>query len=76
MNMASKEGKVRIRHFIADYGIVIAFVALCLVLSFASENFLTWPNWVNILRQTSINGILAIGMTYVILTKGIDLSVG
>ena len=76
MNMASKEGKVRIKHFIADYGIVIAFVALCLVLSFASENFLTWPNWVNILRQTSINGILAIGMTYVILTKGIDLSVG
>lgn len=59
-----------------DYGIIIAFVALCLVLSIINENFMTWENWVNVLRQTSINGILAIGMTYVILTKGIDLSVG
>ena len=61
---------------LSEYGIVIAFVVLCIVLSFANENFMTWGNWVNVLRQTSINGILAIGMTYVILTKGIDLSVG
>ncbi|MEO8409958.1 MAG: ribose ABC transporter permease, partial [Propionivibrio sp.] len=66
----------RIRHLLADYGIVIAFFVLCVGLTVSSEYFLTWGNWVNILRQTSINGILAIGMTYVILTKGIDLSVG
>ncbi len=60
----------------SDYGIFLAFILLCLVLSMAEENFLTWGNWVNILRQTSINGVLAIGMTFVILTKGIDLSVG
>jgi putative xylitol transport system permease protein len=66
----------RARYLIADYGIVIAFVVLCIALSFANENFMTWGNWVNVLRQTSINGVLAIGMTYVILTKGIDLSVG
>ncbi len=66
----------RFRHLIADYGIVIAFFVLCIGLSVANDNFLSWGNWVNILRQTSINGILAIGMTYVILTKGIDLSVG
>ena len=65
-----------LRFLVADYGIVIAFIALCACLSVANENFLTWGNWVNVLRQTSINGILAIGMTYVILTKGIDLSVG
>ncbi|EMP73058.1 sugar ABC transporter permease, partial [Burkholderia pseudomallei MSHR1043] len=58
------------------FGIPIVFVALCVVLAFASPYFLTWRNWSDILRQTSINGILAIGMTYVILTKGIDLSVG
>ena len=61
---------------LADYGIVFAFILLCLVLSFANENFMSVGNWTNVLRQTSINGVLAIGMTFVILTKGIDLSVG
>lgn len=66
----------RVRHLLKDYGIFIAFAALCAGLSAINENFLTLGNWTNILRQTSINGILAIGMTYVILTRGIDLSVG
>ncbi|MGJ8628952.1 MAG: ABC transporter permease [Sulfitobacter sp.] len=57
-------------------GILLAFVVLCIFLSLSSEFFLTWNNWTNILRQTAINGILAIGVTFVILTKGIDLSVG
>lgn len=70
------QNRRRIANLLADYGIVIAFFALCIGLSVANENFMSWGNWVNILRQTSINGILAIGMTYVILTKGIDLSVG
>ena len=70
------QSRPQLRHLLRDYGIVIAFVVLCGVLSAVNDNFLTWGNWVNILRQTSINGILAIGMTYVILTKGIDLSVG
>ncbi len=58
------------------YGILAALVLVCLVLAFANEYFLTGRNITNILRQTSINGILAIGMTFVILTRGIDLSVG
>ena len=58
------------------FGIVIALVLLCVVLTFANEYFLTARNILNVLRQTSINGILAIGMTFVILTRGIDLSVG
>ncbi len=58
------------------YGILIALAVLCLVLSLVSDNFLTSRNIINVLRQTSINGILAIGMTFVILTRGIDLSVG
>jgi putative xylitol transport system permease protein len=58
------------------YGIFLALVLLCFVLALISENFLTTRNILNVLRQTSINGILAIGMTFVILTRGIDLSVG
>lgn len=57
-------------------GIILAFLIICILLSFLSPYFLDWGNWSNILRQASINGILAIGMTYVILTGGIDLSVG
>lgn len=58
------------------YGILIALAVLCIVLSLVSDNFLSSRNIINVLRQTSINGILAIGMTFVILTRGIDLSVG
>jgi ribose transport system permease protein len=46
------------------------------VLTLLSDRFLTVGNLVNVLRQSTINGIIAIGMTYVILTAGIDLSVG
>ncbi len=38
--------------------------------------FLTMDNWLNLLRQVSINALIAFGMTFVILTGGIDLSVG
>jgi putative xylitol transport system permease protein len=59
-----------------SYGIVTAFIILCIVLSLVSDYFLEIGNILDVLRQTSINGILAIGMTFVILTRGIDLSVG
>ena len=58
------------------YGLVIAFAAICAVLSIRSPAFLTPQNAINVLRQISINAILAIGVTYVILTGGIDLSLG
>ena len=58
------------------YGIVIAFFVLCAVLTLLNQYFLTRHNITNVLRQASINGILAIGQTFVILTGGIDLSVG
>ncbi|MDD7972731.1 ribose ABC transporter permease [Roseinatronobacter sp. HJB301] len=45
-------------------------------MSFASDNFFTVNNILNVLRQVSVVGILAVGMTFVILTGGIDLSVG
>jgi putative xylitol transport system permease protein len=62
--------------FLQQYGIILAFVVLCVILAFSNEYFLTPKNILNVVRQTSINGILALGMTLVILTGGIDLSVG
>jgi len=58
------------------YGLVIAFAAICAALSIRSPAFLTPQNAINVLRQISINAILAVGVTYVILTGGIDLSLG
>lgn len=62
--------------WVAKYGILLALIIVCVSLAFFNEYFLTTRNILNVLRQTSINGILAIGMTFVILTRGIDLSVG
>ncbi|SHF83477.1 ribose ABC transporter membrane protein [Modicisalibacter ilicicola DSM 19980] len=56
-----------------------AFLALALLVAVSagmSDNFLTLDNTLNVLRQTSINAIIAMGVTFVILTAGIDLSVG
>ncbi|WP_193195351.1 ABC transporter permease subunit [Nostoc sp. MG11] len=57
-------------------GILPILVIICILFTFLSPNFLTGGNLVNILRQASINIVLATGMTFVILTGGIDLSVG
>lgn len=55
---------------------VIGLLLVCVVMTFVNSDFFTLSNFINIARQTSINGIIAVGMTYVILTGGIDLSVG
>jgi ribose/xylose/arabinose/galactoside ABC-type transport system permease subunit len=61
---------------IVDYGIVIAFLLLCVALAVLTPTFLTSGNLLNVGRQVSIVAILAAGQTFVILTAGIDLSVG
>lgn len=66
----------RLRELLQRYGLVVSFLLLCLALSLLSDRFLTVGNLTNVLRQSTINLIIAIGMTYVILTAGIDLSVG
>ena len=63
-------------YILSEYGIMLAFLVLVVGLSFASPYFLRTNNILNVLRQASINALLSIGMTYVILTGGIDLSVG
>jgi len=59
-----------------EFGVVLALILLIVVASLVSDRFLTVPNLLNILRQVAIVGILAVGQTFVILTAGIDLSVG
>ena len=55
---------------------VALLVLIGAILGFLSPNFFTADNLLNIPRQTSVNAIMAVGMTLVILTAGIDLSVG
>ncbi|MBK9697202.1 MAG: ribose ABC transporter permease [Propionibacteriaceae bacterium] len=54
----------------------IVLAALCLILAVISPTFRTQDNLVNILQQVTINAIIAVGMTLVIFTGGVDLSVG
>ena len=53
-----------------------AWSLLCAVLWILTPHFLTVSNLLNVVEQTSINAIVAVGMTFVILSGGIDLSVG
>jgi ribose transport system permease protein len=62
--------------FIKRFGLLLVYLMLIGGLSLLSDRFLTSSNQINILRQATINGIIAVGMTLVILTAGIDLSVG
>ena len=61
---------------ISRFQSLIALFLLCLVLGFLSEKFFTTANGVNVLRQVAVNICIATGMTLIVLTGGIDLSVG
>ncbi len=62
--------------FVNKYAIYFVFIIIFIILTFATDKFFTSKNLINITRQVSINGVVAVGMTLVILTGGIDLSVG
>jgi len=74
------KSSLSIWHLLSEYlqkfGIVFALLAMCAFLSISSPYFLTLSNMANILLQSSINAILALGVTFVIITGGIDLSLG
>jgi ribose transport system permease protein len=57
-------------------GTLAGLLGLCLLLWILTPHFLTVSNLLNVLEQTSINAVIAVGMTFVILSAGIDLSVG
>lgn len=64
------------KKFLNDYKSLIGLTVLMVLVSFLNASFMSTDNMLNILRQTSINAVIAMGMTFVILTSGIDLSVG
>ncbi|WP_231877081.1 ribose ABC transporter permease [Oleiphilus sp. HI0067] len=68
--------KIFSKEWLIEQKSLIALLLLIVVVSFLNPNFFTVDNLLNILRQTSVNAIIAVGMTFVILTAGIDLSVG
>jgi ribose transport system permease protein len=67
---------LRFKSFLEEWGLLVAFLSLCIALSIASPYFLTLENVFNVLRQVSVTAILAFGMTFVIFSAQIDLSVG
>lgn len=69
-------GKTSIGEVLNRASIVIVLVLLCAIMSILSPNFYGITNIINILQQISINTVVAIGMTFVIMSGGIDLSVG
>lgn len=70
MNITSQRVKL------AKFQSTIALLLLCIFLSILSDKFLTVDNGWNVLRQISVNICISVGMTLVVLTAGIDLSVG
>jgi ribose transport system permease protein len=74
--MAADKRKEFTRSMIQLAGMVPVLVVICILFALLTPNFLTQNNMVNVVRQASINIVLAAGMTFVILTGGIDLAVG
>ena len=65
-----------IRSFAARHVMEIILAALCVMLAFTAPNFLTPDNLLAVLRSVSLQGLIAFGMTMVIIVGEIDLSVG
>lgn len=73
---AATDRAANLRASIKVLGMLPVLILLCVIFELLSGRFATWDNMLIIMQQASINIVLAAGMTYVILTSGIDLSVG
>lgn len=67
---------INIKETASKYKSLIGLVLLCAIITFVTPSFLSLSNITNVFTQVSVNAIIAVGMTFVILTGGIDLSVG
>ena len=75
-NSAVAKKNINFKALLEEYKSLIGLIVLIGIVGVLSPSFFTVANLLNVLRQTSINGVIAAGMTFVILTGGIDLSVG
>ena len=71
-----KRQRIEIAELFRRYGTAGIFIVLVLSATYQSNALLTERNILNVLRQVAPTGIMAVGMLFVILTRGIDLSVG
>lgn len=76
MNDISQKNNINIKSIYSKYGIGILFLILIVLISLMNNAFFSFANLRNIFLQVSINGILAVGVTLIIITGGIDLSMG
>ena len=74
--MNTKKTRFNRQTFFKEFGIIIIFIVLVIILTILSPMFAEPKNLINILKQTSINGILSLGMMFVIISGGFDLSIG
>ncbi len=66
----------RLLIFLLDHIIELCLLVLIVALTIGADGFMTWANWMNILRANSLKGVIAIGMTMVMVAHLIDLSIG
>lgn len=76
MESRKKVNSQKLKSILGNYGIIFVLLLLIIVFAALTPRFLTQSNIFNILRQVSIVGIISVGMTFVMLTGGIDLSCG
>ncbi len=74
--MFSKLMNLSFKEIVFKLAPLLSLIVLCVLLSFVSKNFIRYNNLMNILRQSATTALIALGMLVVILTAGIDLSVG
>lgn len=75
MKLNGKAGRIA-RNIWDDYSVALVFVVLIMLCGIIAPSFFKWNNFMAIFRNCSAVGIIALGMTFVIITNGIDLSVG
>ena len=71
-----RRSRAFLSHYARQFGTFAGLVGLCAVLWILTPHFLTVSNLLNVAQQTAINAIIAVGLTFVIISGGIDLSVG
>ena len=70
------DGQKQLKAFLGKYGIYLVLVVMVFAMSFLSPVFLSQDNLLNVVRQIAVIGIISLGVTLVIISKGIDLSSG
>jgi len=74
--LAIREARPTVSKILRSYGVLIGLLLIIIVAAILEPSFLTANNVLNMLRQASVIGIVSLGVTYVMMTGGMDLSVG